>query len=171
MHKLYKPKNCAKCGVLITPESGNQKYCGSPKKRGTCSWSINQRQKHAVRIEAAAERAKVLRSCDRCGVTFHPSSKRNRFCGSLVKQTGCSLLDRVRAKGIRAAKRKSITARLRFQVFHHFNFTCQYCGRRAPNVEIHIDHIVPFAKGGTDRRKNLTVACAQCNHGKSDLII
>ena len=31
---------------------------------------------------------------------------------------------------------------LRFAVFKRDNFTCQYCGRRAPEVKIHCDHVV-----------------------------
>jgi len=61
--------------------------------------------------------------------------------------------------------------RLRFMALDKFNFKCQYCGRKAPDIELHIDHIVPKAKGGRNIIENLTVACRECNIGKSDLLL
>jgi 5-methylcytosine-specific restriction endonuclease McrA len=42
--------------------------------------------------------------------------------------------------------------------------TCAYCGKQ--NLPLQIDHIVPRAKGGTDRASNLTLACEACNQTK-----
>lgn len=42
--------------------------------------------------------------------------------------------------------------------------TCAYCGAR--NVPLNIDHIVPKARGGSDRVSNLTLACVDCNQVK-----
>lgn len=65
--------------------------------------------------------------------------------------------------------RKDISAGLRFKVFHRDSFTCQYCGRSAPDVVLHVDHVVPVSKGGTNSIENLVTACAECNLGKSDM--
>lgn len=61
----------------------------------------------------------------------------------------------------------SITNKQRFEVFKKCNFTCQYCGRRTPEVILEIDHVIPKSKGGTDDIDNLTASCFQCNRGKS----
>jgi hypothetical protein len=66
------------------------------------------------------------------------------------------------------AKRKALTKKLRFEVFKRDSFTCQYCGRKAPDVLLHIDHIEPVAKGGTNDLLNLITSCVDCNSGKSD---
>lgn len=55
---------------------------------------------------------------------------------------------------------------LRFRVFQRDGYTCQYCGRSAPDVELHADHIVPRSKGGPDTLENLRTACRDCNLGK-----
>ncbi len=65
-------------------------------------------------------------------------------------------------------KRKSITKKVRFEVFKRDNFTCQYCGAVAPDVVLHIDHIEPVAKGGDNEILNLITSCVACNSGKSD---
>ena len=65
------------------------------------------------------------------------------------------------------AKRKSLSKSIRFEVFKRDSFTCQYCGAKAPDVILEVDHIKPVAKGGTDDILNLITACRDCNRGKS----
>lgn len=62
--------------------------------------------------------------------------------------------------------RLPISAGLRFDVLSRCNFRCVYCGRPAPDVVLHVDHIHPVSKGGTNDRLNLTAACEDCNMGK-----
>lgn len=65
-------------------------------------------------------------------------------------------------------RRMSVSKRKRFEVFKRDRFTCQYCGRRPPDVVLHCDHVHPSSKGGTDDRSNLVTSCDDCNLGKSD---
>lgn len=62
--------------------------------------------------------------------------------------------------------RKPIKKSVRFEVFKRDSFTCQYCGRQAPEAVLHIDHIKPVAKGGKNEIINLVTSCDQCNLGK-----
>lgn len=66
-------------------------------------------------------------------------------------------------------KRKSISKKTRFEIFKRDNFTCQYCGKKAPDVILEIDHIVPVSKGGTNKILNLVTACKDCNRGKTNI--
>ena len=63
-------------------------------------------------------------------------------------------------------KRKTISKSLRYDVLKRDSFTCQYCGRSAPEVQLHVDHIVPVSKGGQNDISNLITACQDCNLGK-----
>lgn len=63
-------------------------------------------------------------------------------------------------------KRKSISKKLRFEVFKRDMFTCQYCGRKAPEVVLQVDHLDPVSKGGKNVLMNLVTACVDCNSGK-----
>lgn len=65
----------------------------------------------------------------------------------------------------------TISNKQRFEVFKKYNFTCQYCGRRTPEVILEIDHIIPKSRGGTDNIDNLTVSCFECNRGKSGTLL
>lgn len=60
----------------------------------------------------------------------------------------------------------SIGKKLRFEIFKQDHFTCQYCGRKTPDVVLELDHIVPKAEGGTDDPTNLITSCFECNRGK-----
>lgn len=68
-------------------------------------------------------------------------------------------------------ERKSISKKLRFEVYKRDSFTCQYCGRKAPDVVLNIDHIKPVAKGGTNDILNLITSCFDCNNGKRDILL
>lgn len=62
----------------------------------------------------------------------------------------------------------SISCRKRFRVLKRHRYRCHYCGARAGDVELHIDHVTPRSKGGTDDEENLVPACPHCNGGKSN---
>lgn len=69
---------------------------------------------------------------------------------------------------MRQRTRRALATKTRFAVFTRDSFRCVYCGARAPDVQLHVDHVKPVALGGTDDIANLATACADCNHGKSD---
>jgi hypothetical protein len=64
-------------------------------------------------------------------------------------------------------KRKSISKKLRFEIFKRDQFVCQYCGSHPPSVILHVDHIIPVKEGGENDMDNLITSCATCNLGKS----
>jgi 5-methylcytosine-specific restriction endonuclease McrA len=68
-------------------------------------------------------------------------------------------------------ERKSLSKRLRFEVFKRDKFTCQYCGQKAPDVVLECDHVHPVAEGGEDDLLNLVTACVGCNSGKGAVVL
>lgn len=74
--------------------------------------------------------------------------------------------------GIYHRTKRDINLRLRFLVMSRDNFKCCMCGRTpatTPGLELHIDHIKPWSKGGETIIENLQTLCQDCNLGKSDL--
>lgn len=65
----------------------------------------------------------------------------------------------------------AVSKKIRFEVFKRDKFTCQYCGRSAPDVVLQADHIDPKSKGGKNDLINLITSCVDCNQGKSDRIL
>lgn len=64
------------------------------------------------------------------------------------------------------AKRKYLSKKIRFEVFKRDNFTCQYCGREAPDIVLNVDHIKSVKDGGSNDMLNLITSCFDCNNGK-----
>jgi hypothetical protein len=68
-------------------------------------------------------------------------------------------------------ERKPISKSVRFEVFKRDKFTCQYCGAKAPEAVLHIDHVKPVAEGGDNDIMNLLTACQGCNGGKGKRLL
>lgn len=74
----------------------------------------------------------------------------------------------------RRKKRKDISPRRRYTVLTRDEFRCVLCGaspRTSKEVQLHIDHIIPVSKGGSNSIDNLRTLCAECNIGKGNLMI
>lgn len=60
-----------------------------------------------------------------------------------------------------------VSRRLRFEILRRDGHTCRYCGAKAPDVALTVDHVIPIALGGGDDPTNLVTACSDCNSGKA----
>jgi 5-methylcytosine-specific restriction enzyme A len=61
---------------------------------------------------------------------------------------------------------RHISASVRVSVLHRDSYKCAFCGRGAKQVQLEVDHIVPFSKGGSNDLSNLQALCIDCNRGK-----
>lgn len=62
---------------------------------------------------------------------------------------------------------------LRYAVLVRDHFKCVLCGNSPavdPGCHLHVDHIVPWSKGGKTIPENLRTLCEQCNLGKGNSI-
>ncbi len=60
----------------------------------------------------------------------------------------------------------AVSKRTRFEVLKRDDHTCQYCGAKAPDAVLHVDHVIPKSLGGSNKPENLLTACKDCNAGK-----
>ena len=72
----------------------------------------------------------------------------------------------VGCENLHMPKREGLSKKTRFEVFKRDSFTCQYCGEKAPEVILHVDHIIAIANGGVNSITNLITSCVACNLGK-----
>lgn len=63
----------------------------------------------------------------------------------------------------------AVSRRLRFEILRRDGMTCRYCGGKAPDVSLTVDHVVPQTLGGGDDPSNLVTACSECNSGKASV--
>lgn len=79
------------------------------------------------------------------------------------------MLDRVDAQGRRlykiteggnVARTRKITPATRRRVLERDGRACVWC---SATTELHLDHIIRYADGGSNRDENLRVLCAKCH--------
>jgi hypothetical protein len=61
--------------------------------------------------------------------------------------------------------------RLRWKILQRDRFTCRVCGASPAltlGIELHVDHVQPWSKGGETLEDNLETLCSKCNLGKSN---
>ena len=64
---------------------------------------------------------------------------------------------------------RSLPLALRYRVLARDHFRCVACGRspaKDPSIELHVDHILPWSRGGLNVEANLRTLCQKCNLGK-----
>lgn len=68
---------------------------------------------------------------------------------------------------------RDINYRLRFKVLQRDHFSCCACGAspaKDVSVQLHVDHIIPWSKGGETIIENLQTLCSNCNLGKGNIL-
>ena len=102
-------------------------------------------------------------------------------CGHKYLANGCDIwLRKCPVCGVKVSKYRTncankstrvISDKLRYKVLKRDNFKCCACGAspaKDPSIELHIDHIIPWSKGGETTFENLQTLCSRCNIGKGD---
>jgi len=67
--------------------------------------------------------------------------------------------------------KRQIPPKLRLKVWTRDKLRCVVCGRSPAThlgTVLHIDHILPYSKGGKTTPDNLRTLCAECNWGKGN---
>lgn len=74
-------------------------------------------------------------------------------------------------KDVRRVTPRDPNLRTRFLVMKRDGFRCRYCGKSPATdagVELVLDHIKAWSKGGETTPENLATSCVTCNAGKSN---
>ena len=53
-------------------------------------------------------------------------------------------------------------------VYRRDRYTCQYCGKLVPRLELTVDHIIPRCERGKASWENIVTACKPCNLRKGN---
>lgn len=88
---------------------------------------------------------------------------------SAASSTGKSLLST--ATTAKRRTRREVSDRQRFRILVRDGFRCLSCGESPltkSGVELHVDHIIPWSKGGETTDENLQTKCKKCNLGKGN---
>ena len=89
-----------------------------------------------------------------------------------ANENDSSVITTKESRNITQKTSRDPSLRLRFKVLKRDNFTCVQCGAspaKDQTVELHVDHIKPWSRGGETIDSNLQTLCLKCNLGKSNL--
>ena len=112
------------------------------------------------------------------GKVYHKPKGGNEIClgefvnGVQKSVTACETVTSKNSPQVHKTKRE-VSLQLRYKVLKRDNFKCCFCGAspaKNPAVELHIDHIIPWSKGGETLEENLQTLCSECNLGKSNCL-
>jgi len=67
-------------------------------------------------------------------------------------------------------KRTILGKSLRHEVFKKCNYKCVECGATKETTQLHVDHIIPVSRDGSDELDNLQILCIDCNLAKKNKI-
>jgi len=108
---------------------------------------------------------KLVRGMLRDLVTQVNSQKANKSVKPKAKKTTATK-SKSKPNPDEEKRSRHILASVRVSVLHRDGYKCVFCGRRAKQVQLEVDHIVPFSKGGSNDSRNLQTLCIDCNRGK-----
>jgi 5-methylcytosine-specific restriction enzyme A len=72
----------------------------------------------------------------------------------------------VKTRSNQQKRSRYISSSDRVSVLTRDGYRCGFCGRTSQQVELEVDHIIPFSKGGSNDLSNLQTLCFDCNRGK-----
>ena len=88
-----------------------------------------------------------------------------------MKKEQCAVDSTVNIATATHRTRREISDRQRFRILVRDGFRCKSCGRSPltdVDVELHVDHKLPWSKGGETTDDNLETKCKKCNLGKGN---
>lgn len=158
---------CLGCGVFITKRPRFRKtYCSL-----RCWYDRNKNPDRSMRrctscgitkdLTEFTDRVSKCKSC-RCGAT-------KNYVAKLKRESKMKWLAYTAARNTFGRGGPSITAGEILPLFEKSE-RCTYCGDRLDFRTMSLDHILPVARGGTNRIENLHIVCMRCNRFKGSLL-
>lgn len=68
-------------------------------------------------------------------------------------------------------KRRPQSPSGRASIYERDEGKCYICGVEVAFMEMYLDHVLPLARGGSNRKDNLRVCCGRCNSAKGAMTL
>lgn len=117
----------------------------------------------------------LLAFIERANADLEPD-ERGTVSPSPKSEEAPAIVRRVRASTPKSfqEEQRNVSLGLRYSVLQRDRFRCVMCGASPamqPGCQLHVDHVVPFSRGGRTTTENLQTLCATCNLGKGSRVI
>ena len=140
---------CAECGSSFIAWQYAQRFCSYK-----CGYTYRNRARQ-VAVDAIPRK---VAACLRCGAGLSDKKSHAIYCSRTCK----SMDHVVKHRG----NTRLVNTPRRLLIFQRDGGCCYMCGTEVSLKEMHLDHLIPIAQGGTSDPFNLAVSCAWCNRSK-----
>ena len=167
------PTLCVECGAAPKGKNSYCAPCDAKRAKAYYERHKSQRAKYhrarylnkkverlkAARYEAQAEKRKAA---SRKYYEEHREERREYFRSERGKEVGRAAQLRRKARMLKQTEPTSQKWR-RQEVIERDHSMCFWCHTHVAEEDLHIDHVVPIAKGGSDTAENVAVTHRLCN--------
>ena len=178
-------------GVKPRPMAKPATYTTHKHQCNLCSAWFWSARKQRVRcdgckgVTSLAAAGLLVKNCKTCGASFQPNATHGRvagFCSSQCRKKKKRVIERRfrRSIGGDSHRKRARRAGVEYEpvsvqkVMDRDGWRCQICGRSTPKKlrgtckpnAPELDHVVPFAMGGSHTYRNVQCACRECNASK-----
>lgn len=148
--------NCRECGKEINLDSLNKDY----DNMVFCLDCLNELAEQNMKLQIDIEKYKYI---------DEKLSLSGEEVNLLVKKIDELILwVKNKKQNSTSRRRKRLPKEVRKFVLDKYEHKCCNCKREFPAKYLHVDHIKPLAKGGTNKLENLQLLCVECNLAKKD---
>lgn len=106
---------------------------------------------------------KIVRGAIRDLINQSNPKKASKPKKSKTKKPKTTQINNIKQKNTRS---RYIPASVRVDILNRDKYKCVFCGRSSKQIQLEVDHIIPFSKGGSNDLSNLQTLCIDCNRGK-----
>ena len=146
---------CEHCGKLFWKKKSTQKFCCH-----VCAESSGCFYRNRISLP---------KNCPICHKDFQTFKRFQKYCGDECRKAANRISN---ASWVKSHRYELPFHRIRFAVLTRDGFRCHYCGRGPEDgVKLVVDHILAKRLSGSDELRNFVTACADCNSGKSDILL
>jgi 5-methylcytosine-specific restriction endonuclease McrA len=182
LNRLGKQTICKACKVAVDADYLDA-HRDENKERSKARYYAKPEERAKYKAEHADEIAAMKRAYRKAhpeetkkhkqeSAKRHPESNKIRHKRNRIAHPEITRL-RGRVDAMKRRVKTDMTKRADLlQMYEDQNERCAYCGQSiywTVKHDIHVDHIKPLIKGGTNDLSNLCLACADCNLSKHDM--
>lgn len=154
-------RSCDQCGAEM---SCTGRRASEPSVFCSRACKDRHRKDRDISARLAAKAEMPSRRCPHCGDELTPRHRADAvFCSERCNQAAHNATRKASWKVGSRQERVS-----RAYIVERDGSRCHLCGKHCCADEIHLDHVIPLARGGSHSPENIRVACAPCNLSKRD---
>lgn len=172
----FRKLNCESCSRIVTRHKSHimrHVYCsnkcaGAARRKGDAKWRDAKQIRAYMEEYARRNKEKLNKKHREWAVRNH--EKRLNSQRKWREANKDKIATHAQARRVHLSD-GSFTAEEWQEIKARYAYTCLRCGRKEPEITLHIDHVVPLVLGGKHNAANIQPLCGPCNSAKHAKII